>query len=184
MYLWPTRRPLLIIDSAASSVLNQIPIDVDLPRGLSFFFSHVMSSISNPFSMRSFSSKIFWIPCVFPLSRLKSSVGTWCTMIPNWGFTSLVSLPSSSSHVVLLCAVSADWASLNWITYPVFVVLTPATLASLVRSVFDRAVLMCWLVVSVGRNWVKLLLLLLSLLPPTSGCMVVIWMQLVSLWGC
>ena len=48
-----------MIDSAASGVLNQIPIDADLPRGLSFFFSHAMSSISNPFSMRSFSSKIF-----------------------------------------------------------------------------------------------------------------------------
>lgn len=65
-----------MIDSAASGVFNQIPIDADLPRGLSFFFSHAMSSISNPFSMRSFSSKIFWIPRVFSLSRLKSSVGT------------------------------------------------------------------------------------------------------------
>ena len=107
MYLWPTRRPLSMIDSAASGVFNQIPIDADLPRGLSFFFSHAMSSISNPFSMRSFSSKIFRIPCVFPLSRSKSSVGTRCTTIPNRGFTSLVSLPSSSSHVVLLRAVSA-----------------------------------------------------------------------------
>ena len=97
-----------MIDSAASGVFNQIPIDADLPRGLSFFFSHAMSSISTPFSVRSFSSKIFWIPRVFPLSRSKSSVGTRCTTIPNRGFTSLVSLPSSSSHVVLLRAVSAD----------------------------------------------------------------------------
>ena len=37
---------------------------------------------------------------------------------------------------------------------------------------------------SAGRNQAKLLLLLLLLSSPTSGCTVVIQTQLVSLWGC
>jgi hypothetical protein len=71
--------------------------------------------------------------------------------MPNRGFTSLVSLPNSSSHSVLFRAVSAEYVSLNLITYPVFVAPTPATWTSLVLSVFIRAALICALAASDGR---------------------------------
>lgn len=59
---------------------------------------------------------------------------------------------------------------------------TPATYTSLVGSVFDRAVLICLLAVSVGRNLVKLSLLFL-LLSVASGYTVLIRTQFSSFWG-
>jgi hypothetical protein len=72
----------------------------------------------------------------------------------------LVSLPSSSSQLVLFRAFSANYASLNLITYLVFVVPTPATWTSFVGSAFNSAVLIWLLAASVGKNLVNLLLLL------------------------
>ncbi|KAG5299663.1 hypothetical protein I7I50_06872 [Histoplasma capsulatum G186AR] len=60
-----------------------------------FCLSHVISSIRHPLADRSLSSIILEIPCCFSSSGLNSSVGVRCTTIPNLGFTSLVSLPSS-----------------------------------------------------------------------------------------
>ena len=139
MYLCPTTRPLLMIHSAASGESSQMPRDADVPRGLSFLFSHAISSIWYPLPASSFSSVIFSIPCFLLLSRSKSSVGVRWTTIPKRGFTSFMSLPSSPSHSMLVQATSADWGSLNLITYPVLVVPTPATCASLVVSAFRRA---------------------------------------------
>lgn len=181
MYLCPTRRPLLIIDSAASGVFNQMPMDADLPCGLSFFFNHAISLISNPFLARLFSSMIFSIPSFFSLSRVKSSVGTWWTMIPNQGFTSLVLFPNSPSHVVSFQAISADWASLNLIMYPVLVVPIPATCVSLVVSVLNSTDWIFVLAMSVGRYLLNPPVSLLSVL---GVCWVLILTQLGSFCGC
>lgn len=65
-----------MINSAASGVFSQMPIDVDFPSGLSFFFSYAISLILNPFLARLFFSMIFLIPSFFSFSTSKSSVGT------------------------------------------------------------------------------------------------------------
>lgn len=100
--------------------------------------------------------------------------------MPNHGFTNLVSFPSSSSHSVLFRAISADWASLNLIIYPVFVVPMPATCAYLVGSAFSRADLMCVFAALVGRN----LMNRLSFTSSSRIGAVLIRMQLGSFRGC
>jgi hypothetical protein len=70
---------------------------------------------------------IFSIAYELAFSRSKSLVRVRCTTTPNRALTSFVLFPSSFSHSMLLRAASADSVSLNRMTYPVLVVLTPAT---------------------------------------------------------
>lgn len=128
---------------------NLIPRDAC--QRLVFLFSHAISSIRTPRSIKSLSFMTFSTACVFVFSRSKSSVEVRCTTTLNRASTSSVLLPSSFGHSVLLRAASADSVSLNRITYPVLVVLTAATWASCVVGAFDSAVRIWMFAVSVGR---------------------------------
>ena len=159
-----------------------MPSDANFPRVLSFFLSHATSSMRKPCLIRSFSSVIFSIACLFAFSKSKSSVGVRCTTMPNRGFTSLVLFPSSLSHSVLSRATLADSGFLNRITYPVFVVPIPATCASCVDGALNNAVRIWVLAESVGRYRPKVFPSLLSLsLGSTNDRCVLIRTQFCSL---
>lgn len=120
-----------------------MPSVANAPKALSRSYSQAMSSIRKPRSLGSFSSVISLMAPTLSLPTSSPWVGGWCTATPNRGVTSLVSLPSSFNHSLLLRANSTDAGSLNRITYPFSVVPIPVTCAFWVDAAFSSAVLMC-----------------------------------------